>query len=121
MASAEVRKSFFAKLLYLFRMAHGSTRARKASARKRPGSKRWLLAVAGVLGIATAGLLTPSLLARFSAPHDREAQAVPPGMCPHLEIDPKTGEARDKGLMPCDRSYGQSRRIDSIREGFKSH
>jgi hypothetical protein len=98
-------------------MAPGSTRPRKASARKRSGSKRWLIAVAGVLTIAAVCLLTAS----FVAPHDREAQAMPAGMCPHLEVDEKTGEVRDKGFVPCDRTHVQNGRIDSIRESFKSH
>jgi hypothetical protein len=112
-----VCNNLFGKFLYLLLMAPGSTRPHKASARKRSGSKRWLIAVAGVLAIAAGGLLTAS----FVAPHDREAQAMPAGMCPHLEVDEKTGQVRDKGFMPCDRIQVQNGRIDSIRESFKSH
>jgi hypothetical protein len=61
------------------------------------------------------------LIASFVGPHDREAQAMPAGMCPHLEVDEKTGAVRDRGFAPCDRTHVQNGRIDSIRESFKSH
>jgi hypothetical protein len=98
-------------------MAPLSTKARKKSAKKSSGSLRWLLAGAGVSGVAAAGVLAASLLSS----HEREAQSVPAGQCPHLEVDQTTGAVRDKGLMPCNQMYTQGGRVDQIRESFKAH
>jgi hypothetical protein len=97
-------------------MVGNKTRSRKSSGKKPSGSLWWLVGGAGVSAIAAASLLAAS----FLSSHDQEAQSVPAGQCPHLEVDQTTGEVRDRGLMPCDQMYAQGGRIGQIRESFKA-
>lgn len=52
--------------------------------------------------------------------HDAPVPPGTPRMCPNLEID-ASGHIRDKGVIPCNNPMTQNRRVDLIRDGFKSH
>jgi nitrite reductase/ring-hydroxylating ferredoxin subunit len=90
---------------------------RKAKSRKptRPsGAIRGLIFAAGICATAVAGMMSASLFL-----HNQGQQAGGAGLCPHFDIDQKTGNVRDKGSIPCDQLSMQNSRFDLIRDSFK--
>jgi len=71
------------------------------------------MAIAGLAAVALTGLVAAWLL---TARDDGAQRAA--GLCPNFDVDPNTGQMRDRGLIPCSGPTAQSGRIDLIRKSF---
>ena len=90
--------------------------AKKGSGRTPAGKARWPVAVAGCVGIAAMAVLAAALF-----PSRKDDVQATTGLCPHFDIDPKTGQMRERGMIPCSGMAMQGTRIEEIRKGFSQH
>jgi len=97
-------------------MAISPGKARNSSGKRPVRRSRWLLASAGLAGMAAIGVAGAVLL----APHEGVVRGGP-GLCPNFDVDPSTGKMRDRGMIPCDLRAAENGRIDLIRKGFNQH
>src|SRR5215472_12959926 len=97
-------------------MAISPGKARNSSGKRPVRRSRWLLASAGLAGMAAIGVAGAVLL----APHEGVVRGGP-GLCPHFAVDPSTGKMRDRGMIPCDLRAAENGRIDLSRKDFNQH
>jgi hypothetical protein len=75
-----------------------------------------LIPAACFAALASVGLLTAALL-----PSHNENAEDDGRLCPHFDVDPNTGNLRNRGMIPCIRPAEQNSRLDPIRKSFSEH
>jgi hypothetical protein len=78
---------------------------------------RVLLAGGAIAGMAALGLLIVPMMSS----HDEPGQPGTARLCPSFDVDPNTGNLRNKGMIPCSSPTAQNGRLDLIRDSFKAH